>query len=48
VFQKPDGSGEFSNSSFGIPVGQGLHLEEDPDDRPMCDFITANDAVFVH
>jgi hypothetical protein len=48
VFQKPDGSGEFSNGSFGVPVGQGLHLEEDPDDRPMCDFITANDAVFVH
>jgi hypothetical protein len=48
VFQKPGGSGEFANSSLGVPVGQGLHLERDSDDRPMCDFIVANDAAFVH
>lgn len=39
VFQKPDGSAG--------PVGQGLHTEKDPDDRPACDFIIANDADFV-
>jgi len=48
VFQKPDGSGEFANGSFGVAVGQGLHLEKDSDDKPMCDFIIANDAAFVH
>jgi hypothetical protein len=48
VFQKSDGSGEFPNGSVGVPVGQAFHLEKDPDDRPMCDFIIANDAAFVH
>ena len=48
VFQKPDGSGEFANGSFGVPVGQGIHVEKDPDDRPACDFIVANDAAFMH
>lgn len=48
MFQKPDGSGEFANGSFGIPPMQGLHLERDPDDRAMCEFIVANDAAFVH
>jgi hypothetical protein len=48
VFQKPDGSGEFPNGSFGVPVGQGLHVEKDPDDRPICNFIISEDAVFVH
>lgn len=48
MFQKPDGSGEFANGSFGVPPGQGLQLERDPDDREMCEFIVQNDAVFVH
>lgn len=40
VFQKPDG--------VSGPVGQGLHTEKDPDDRPVCDFIVAEDAQFLH
>jgi hypothetical protein len=48
VFQKPDGTGEFPNGGFGVPVGQGLHVEKDPDDRPICNFIISEDAFFVH
>lgn len=48
VFQKPDGSGEQANGTAGTPIGQGLHEERDPDDRPVCDFYAANDAAFVH
>ena len=48
VFQKTDGSGEFPNGSFGVPVRQGLHIEKDSDDRPICDFIVDGDAAFVH
>jgi hypothetical protein len=48
VFQKTDCSGEFPNATFGVPVGQGLHVEKDPDDRPICDFIIGQDAAFVH
>jgi len=33
---------------MGVPAGQGLHVEKDPDDRPICDFIIGEDAVFVH
>jgi hypothetical protein len=47
VFQKPDGSGEQANGTLGTPLGQGLHTEKDPDDRLMCDYFSANDAVFV-
>ena len=40
VFQLSDGSeGQ---------VGQGLHTEKDPDDRPMCDYIISEDPQFVH
>lgn len=39
VFQKADG--------IARPVGQGLHTEKDPDDRPFCDFIIAKDAEFI-
>jgi hypothetical protein len=31
-----------------VPVRQGLHIEKDPDDRPICDFIVDEDAAFVH
>jgi len=48
VFQRPDGSGEQANGTAGTPVGQGLHEERDPDDRPVCDFYADNDAAFVH
>jgi hypothetical protein len=48
VFQKTDGSGEFPNGTLGVPVGQGLHIEKDPDDRPICNFIIGEDAGFVH
>lgn len=48
VFQKPDGSGEQSTGALGTPVGQGLHTEKDPDDRPTCAYYAANDAAFVH
>jgi hypothetical protein len=48
VWQKKDGSGEFPNGAPGVPVGQGLHVERDPDDREICDYIIANDAAFVH
>jgi hypothetical protein len=48
VFQKPDGSGEQGNGAPGTPVGQGLHVEHDFDDRPVCDYYAANDAAFVH
>ena len=48
MFQKPDGSGEFPNGSFSVLVGQRFHLEKDPDDRPMFDFIIVNDVAFVH
>lgn len=48
VFQKPDGSGEQANGTAGTPVGQGLHTEKDPDDRPVCDYFAANDALWVH
>ncbi|KAF8858473.1 alpha/beta-hydrolase [Acephala macrosclerotiorum] len=48
VFQRPDGSGEQANGTAGTPVGEGLHKERDPDDRPICDFYAANDAAFVH
>ena len=40
VFQLSDGSEG--------PVGQGLHTEKDPDDRPMCAFIISEDAQFIH
>lgn len=39
VFQLADGS-------HG-PVGQGLHVEKDEDDRPACDFIIAKDSEFL-
>lgn len=39
VFQTTDGS-------HG-PIGQGLHLEKDKDDRPACDFIIGKDLEFV-
>ena len=39
VFQTTDGS--------SAPKGQGPHLEKDSDDRPVCDFIVANDAEFI-
>lgn len=39
VFQLADGS-------HG-PVGQGLHVEKDEDDRPACDFIIAKDLEFL-
>jgi hypothetical protein len=39
VFQKPDGTEG--------PLGQGLHVEKDPDDRPVCDFIISEDLQFV-
>ncbi len=48
VFQRPDGSGEQANGAAGTTVGQGLHKEKDPDDRPICDFYAANDAARVH
>ena len=48
VFQRTDGSGEQANGTLGTPVGQGLHEEKDPDDRPFCEFYAANDAAFVH
>jgi len=48
VFQRPDGSGEQANGAAGTTVGQGLHKEKDPDDRPICDFYAANDATWVH
>lgn len=48
VFQKTDGSGEQANGTAGTLVGQGLHTEKDPDDRPVCDYYAANDAVWVH
>ena len=48
VFQRPDGSGEQANGTAGTLVGQGLHEEQDPDDRPFCEFYAANDAAFVH
>lgn len=36
---------ETTNRDVG-GVGQGLHTERDTDDRPMCDYVTANDALF--
>ena len=48
MFHGPDGSGEQANGTARTPVGQGLHEEKDPDDRPICDFFAANDAAFVH
>jgi len=48
VFQRPDGTGEQANGTAGTPVGQGLHEEKDPDDRPICDLYAANDAALVH
>ncbi len=48
VFQRPDGSGEQANGTAGTPVGQGLHVERDWDDRPICAVFAANDAAFVH
>jgi hypothetical protein len=48
VFQKPDGSGEQANGTAGTPLGQGLHVENDPDDRPVCDYFISQDAAFVH
>ena len=46
MFHGPDGSGEQANGTARTPVGQGLHEEKDPDDRPICDFFAANDAAF--
>lgn len=48
VFQKTDGSGEQADGAGGAMVGEGLHLERDPDDREVCDFYAENDAVWVH
>jgi len=48
VFQKTDGSGEQANGTLGTPIGQGLHVEKDPDDRPVCDYYISQDAAFVH
>jgi hypothetical protein len=48
VFQRPDGSGEQADGATVTPVGQGLHEEKDPDDRPICAYFAANDASFVH
>jgi hypothetical protein len=48
VFQKTDGSGEQANGTLGTPIGQGLHVEKDPDDRPVCDYFISQDAAFVH
>jgi hypothetical protein len=56
VFQKPDGSAARAGNAgiedtrvggYGV-TGQGIHVERDPDDRPVCEFIIAHDADFVH
>ena len=48
VFQKPDGTGEYANGIGGVPVGQGLHIETDPDDRPACAYIISQDVTLQH
>jgi hypothetical protein len=30
---------------FGTLVGHGLQVEKDPDDRSICDYVIASDAV---
>jgi hypothetical protein len=40
VFQTPNGGA-------GVP-GEGLVVEADREDRPICEFFANNDAVFIH
>ena len=48
VFQKTDGTGEDANGTAGVPFGQGLHVETDPDDRPACVYIVSQDVTLQH